>query len=55
VLGTQNINGYQYKNQPDMNGHFDRRAIVPAADRFFFVGFFWTISSNKDNNQLDNL
>lgn len=55
VLGTQNINGYQYKNQPDINGHFDRRAIVPAADRFFFVGFFWTISSNKDNNQLDNL
>jgi hypothetical protein len=55
VLGTQNINGYQFKNQPDLNGHYDSRAILPAADRFFFVGFFWTISTNKDNNQLDTL
>ncbi|MDO1514499.1 TonB-dependent receptor [Maribacter confluentis] len=55
VLGTKNINGYQYTDQPNTNGFFDRRTITPAADRFFFVGFFWTISKNKNDNQLDNL
>jgi len=55
VLGFKNINGYQYANTPDMNGNFSRRALQPAADQFFFVGFFWTISDNKTDNQLDNL
>jgi len=55
VLGTKNVNGYQYSNQPNNNGIFESKAIVPSADRFFFVGFFWTISSNKNDNQLKNL
>ena len=55
VFGTKNVNGYQYKDQPGINGVFDRRTISPAADRFFFVGFFWTISDNKKDNQLKNL
>ncbi|WP_411768039.1 TonB-dependent receptor [Winogradskyella sp. A3E31] len=55
VLGFKNINGYQYANTPDMNGEFNRRALVPAADQFFFVGFFWTISEKGTDNQLDNL
>ncbi|MCF6279386.1 MAG: TonB-dependent receptor [Flavobacteriaceae bacterium] len=55
ALGSKNINGYQYANTPNMNGDFDRRALRPAADSFFFIGFFWTISDNKTDNQLDNL
>ena len=55
VLGFKNINGYQYANMPDMNSNFARRELLPAADQFFFVGFFWTISDNKTDNQLDNL
>ncbi|WP_339839638.1 TonB-dependent receptor [uncultured Maribacter sp.] len=55
VLGTKNVNEYQYANQTNTDGLFDRRAITPAADRFFFIGFFWTISDNKNDNQLDNL
>jgi hypothetical protein len=55
VLGFKNINGYQYANTPDMSGNYSRRALQPAADQFFFVGFFWTISDNKTDNQLDNL
>ncbi|MDD7887454.1 TonB-dependent receptor [Flavivirga sp. 57AJ16] len=55
VLGFKNINGYQYADTPDLNGHFNRRALRPAADQFFFVGFFWTISEDKKSNQLDNL
>ena len=55
VLGFKNINGYQYVNAPDINGNFARRELRPAADQFFFVGFFWTISEDSKNNQLDNL
>lgn len=55
IFGTQNVNGYQYKNQPNSQGIFDRRAIYPSADRFFFVGFFWTLSDDNKSNQLDNL
>ncbi len=55
ALGTNNVFGYNYKNTADSNGNFDRQAITPNADSFFFVGFFWTISDNKNTNQLDNL
>jgi hypothetical protein len=55
ILGTKNVNGYQFSNQPNSTGKFESRAIVPSADRFFFVGFFWTISDDKNDNQLKNL
>lgn len=55
VLGTQNVYGYEYANTPNTNGIYDRKAITPTADRFFFVGFFWTISQDKKDNQLKNL
>lgn len=55
VAGFKNVNGYQYADTPNTNGIFDRRTIRPTADAFFFVGFFWTISDNKNDNQLDNL
>lgn len=53
--GFNNINGYQYASTADANGNFNRRALRPAADQFFFVGFFWTISDDGTDNQLDNL
>lgn len=55
ALGFKNINGYQYADTPDFNGQFKRRALTPAADQFFFIGFFWTISEDGNDNQLDNL
>tara|TARA_Y100000815_G_scaffold76311_1_gene65230 strand:- start:1884 stop:4067 length:2184 start_codon:yes stop_codon:yes gene_type:complete len=55
VLGLKNINGYQYADTPDFNGQFNRRALRPAQDQFFFVGFFWTISEDGKDNQLDKL
>ena len=55
VLGFKNINGYQYADTSDMNGNFNRRALLLEVDQFFFVGFFWTISEDKTSNQLDNL
>ncbi|WGK65693.1 TonB-dependent receptor [Croceiramulus getboli] len=55
VLGVKNVNGYQYANTPNMDGIFDRRALRPGLDQFFFVGFFWTISEDGKDNQLNNL
>jgi hypothetical protein len=55
VLGTQNVFGYDYAKNPDATGFYDRKTIMPTADRFFFVGFFWTISQDKKDNQLKNL
>jgi outer membrane cobalamin receptor len=55
VFAFDNINGYQYANTLDINGNFARRSLKPAADQFFFVGFFWTISEDGSDNQLDNL
>ncbi len=55
VLGSDNIFGYNYANNPDANGVYPRQAVTQPASRFFFVGFFWTISSDKKTNQLDNL
>lgn len=53
VLGRDNVFNYQYSNTVNSMGNFDRRAIGQAADRFIFVGFFWTLGST--DNQLDNL
>ncbi|WP_378184878.1 carboxypeptidase-like regulatory domain-containing protein [Aquimarina sp. W85] len=55
ILGTPATYGYQYAHTPNSNGDFERRAIQPAADRFFLVGFFWTLSSDKKDNQLNTL
>ena len=55
VLGTQNVFGYEYAKRPNDAGIFNRKEIIPTADRFFFVGFFWTISNDKKDNQLRNL
>lgn len=55
VMGSKNVFGYTYANNPDTNGFFARQAVTQPADRFFFVGLFWTISDDKSKNQLDNL
>ena len=55
VMGSDNVFGYNYANTPGTDGLYARQAITQPADRFFFIGFFWTISDDKSKNQLDNL
>lgn len=55
VLGSQNVFGYDYAKNPNSSGFYNRKEVTPTADRFFFVGFFWTISNDKKDNQLKNL
>ncbi|MEM1002298.1 MAG: TonB-dependent receptor, partial [Bacteroidota bacterium] len=55
AFGFKNVFGYQYANNPSMDGTFARRALRPALDQFFVIGFFWTISEKGTDNQLNNL
>ncbi len=55
VLGRKNIFGYEYGNQPNEFGEFNRKAIKPMAPRFFFIGIFITLSKDKTLNELPNL
>lgn len=55
VPGFKNSFGYEYPSTPNAAGVYEGREILPVADRFFFVGFFWTISKDKTKNQLENL
>lgn len=55
VLNLKNVYNYQYANTVNSQGFFDRQAITPSNNQFFFVGFFWTISTDKTKNQLDKL
>lgn len=54
-IGIKNINGYNYADLPNESGFYERMENRPSMDRFFFIGFFWTISENKQRNQLDTL
>lgn len=55
ILGKKPIYGYEYSPSRNATGQFEGRAMIPTAKRFAFVGFFWTISKNKKDNQLDQL
>ncbi|MFA8435065.1 MAG: TonB-dependent receptor domain-containing protein [Marinifilaceae bacterium] len=55
VLGHKNIFGYDFANQPNATGQFDRQAIKPYAKHFFFAGLFITINKDKRSNMLNTL
>ncbi len=55
LTGFKNDFGYEYGSARNENGLYPGRLIRPNDDRFFFAGFFWTISRNKSKNQLNNL
>jgi outer membrane cobalamin receptor len=55
VFGFDNIFGYQYNSEPNEVGIYESIPIQPQAKRFLFVGFFITISKDKNANQLNNL
>ena len=55
VLGANQVFGYDYARNPNSVGVYERKEVNPVASRFFFLGFFWTISKDKKDNQLKNL
>ena len=55
IPGINNIFGYEYADEPDINGVYASRPITPPAKRFLFLGVFITLSKNKSISQLPNL
>ncbi len=55
VLGRDNVFGYEYSRQANADGNFRSVPIAQAAKRFIFFGVFYTLSSDKGANQLNNL
>lgn len=55
VLGSENIFGYQYDSNEGQDGKYASMPIQQVADRFIFLGVFWTLSKDKNANQLNNL
>jgi hypothetical protein len=54
VTGRKNVFGYQFYENPGQDT-MNSSPIVPAYDRFYFVGIFITLSSDRTKNQLDTL
>jgi hypothetical protein len=55
VPNIQNEFGQRFGSERNEQGLFPSQRILPNFDQMFFVGFFWTISSDKEKNQLDRL
>ena len=53
VLGSEQVFGYRYASQPNMNNEYTRDAITPMAKRFVFAGVYLSIGSDKRQNILD--
>lgn len=53
--GFRNEYGYRYADNPSPNGSYMSEQVLPNEDRFFFAGFFITMSADKTKNQLDQL
>lgn len=55
VTGHQNIFGYQFAQAPNQQGRFESLPLGQGAPRFLFLGIFFTISKDKNANNLNNL
>jgi hypothetical protein len=53
--GFDNVFGYEFSKNADVNGNFASRAIRQPAPRFLFLGIFITLSKNKSISQLPTL
>lgn len=55
VTGHRNIFGYQFAQAPNEQGRFESMPLGQGAPRFLFLGIFFTISKDKNANNLNNL
>ena len=55
IFGRDNVFGYQYANQANEQGLYNRQVVGQGARRFVFIGLFITLTKDGSENQLDNL
>ena len=55
IVGFDQVFGYQFNGEPNEQGIYESIPITTQAKQFLFLGFFITISKDKNANQLNNL
>ena len=55
VMGFPQEFGYEFTNEPNSDGLYEKRLISPPAPRFFVLGCFITLSKSGAKNQLDKI
>lgn len=55
VLGRDNVFGYSFSPKANTEGVFESIPQGQVAPRFLFLGIFFTLSKDKNANQLNNL
>jgi outer membrane cobalamin receptor len=55
IFGRDNVFGYQYANQANAQGIYERQTVGQGAKRFVFLALFITLTKDGQENQLDNL
>ncbi|MGW8122827.1 TonB-dependent receptor [Roseivirga echinicomitans] len=55
IFGRENVFGYQYANQANAQGIYERQSVGQGAKRFVFLALFITLTKDGQENQLDNL
>ncbi|WP_026952523.1 TonB-dependent receptor [Algoriphagus mannitolivorans] len=55
VLGRDNVFGYTFSPKANTEGIFESIPQGQVAPRFLFLGIFFTLSKDKNANQLNNL
>ena len=55
IFGRDNVFGYQYANQANAQGIYERQVVGQGAKRFVFLALFITLTKDGQENQLNNL
>ena len=54
VLGSNQVYGYHFAANKDVNGLYRSEAIVPMARRFYFIGIYLSIGNDRRKEVIDN-
>jgi hypothetical protein len=54
VFGNTQVFGYRYSAIKEINGAYSREAITPMATRYFFIGIYLSMGTDRRKEIIDN-
>ncbi|MCW3116178.1 MAG: TonB-dependent receptor [Chitinophagaceae bacterium] len=54
VFGNNQVFGYHFSASKDVNGLYRNEAIIPMARRFYFIGIYLSIGTDRRKEIIDN-
>jgi outer membrane cobalamin receptor len=54
VIGNSQVFGYRYASQKNIEGFYNSEAITPPAKRFYFIGIYLSMGTDRRKEVLDN-